>query len=278
MINTNNYSLTGIVIAKLEGVKNWNKWKADIKTIASVQQLSDMFLLKEVPNFTEEQAEKKKEYLEKNNKLWALIYLQVSNGIQEELIEENGGELDGLKAWIYLENTYGKLNVIDVMTVKNKLEKLTLQEGGDMDEYIKQVRALLTQLKDGEQKLSDKEIIVTILRGLPDSYKSFVMAKATTTQSANQFMKELSELARANLLITRSKEPQAKDEAYFTKKPQYRRPQSSGYYKQTSGMNSNPRYKDQKPMRENYQNKQVQCYNCKKFGHKQYECPYLQNN
>jgi transposase InsO family protein len=270
--------LSSVQIEKLAGVENWKQWTANIRTFGLANGLGAIMARQEVPQFAADQREQKEVFEKEDGALWILIFFNVSSEIQGELLRETKNQLQGLKAWLYLNRTYGQRNIIQVMAIREKLNKMKLEEDGDMKKYLNTIQSLVDQLSEGEAAMSDKEIIVQIMKGLPDSYKAWVLSKANTTQTAADFMKELKEIANANLLISGLKGETVKDEAFAAK--HYHKKSNFGQRQQNYHQNYRPqtprherdRDRDQgshqrSQQQSRYAQKERVCYNCQKPGH-----------
>ena len=88
---------------------------------------------------------------------------------------------NGFNAWKYLISTYERADILRSTNLRSKLMKMRYHEGEDINGYISTVKELVRQINamEGANAMSNDGVIATLLCGLPDSFKSYVIGKGS---------------------------------------------------------------------------------------------------
>lgn len=106
---------------------------------------------------------------ELKNKAFALITLSVKDTIIPHLMSFS----DPALVWTKLKNLYESTSSARRLMLKHKLYTLKFPENKSVEEYLKIIGTLVTQLGNLGTHLADEEIVDVVLTGLPSSWSIF---------------------------------------------------------------------------------------------------------
>ena len=192
-----------------------------------------------------ESRNKKQSEIEQDEKeARALAYLQsvIKDDILDLFNQDSANAL-----WKALEDRYQAQDVVNKTLLQNKLRTLSLQEGGNLEEYIKSLKSIFTELSGAGKVYSELEQGQQFLTGLPDSYFPFIMSLSSLPAEKLTF-----EWIERSLLSIQT----------FRAENSNKQMEQSRILMSKGGQNVNQR-RDKKPGR---------CHNCGKRGHWAREC------
>jgi hypothetical protein len=158
-----------------------------------------------------------------------------------------------------LTNLFSVRNIRQVMSMKNKLRDMKMNVDEIITSYFVRISQLIDQLQAIEEIISEKELVNIVLNGLPKTWDAF--ATSMNTRKEYPTFEELWTCrAQEESRISAKDKPQNKyDDQAFT----------------TIFKNSrNKRKFGKKPNLEKDMS-EIQCFNCRKYGHYKNHCPKL---
>ena len=198
IINSNLLNALPKFTGKHEDYPAWDK-----KFRSTVLLACDFTKLLKIKNADEVDTEDKQraidlQYQEKNEKLYAVLNLTMTDSLNMDIEVHCQGETDGVKAWIFIQNKYSKTTLLQLLTWKKQLSNIRLAEDGDLNAYIKEIRTLMYQITRATKKdLDMDELVTTILVGLPKKYEPWIMMNIEKKDA----VKLLKELEKTNNFI-----------------------------------------------------------------------------
>jgi putative lipoic acid-binding regulatory protein len=152
-----------------------------------------------------------------------------------------------------LTNLFSVINIGQVMSLKNELRDMKMNDDESITSYFVRVSQLRDQLQAIEEIISEKELVNIVLNGLPKTWDAF--AASMNTRKEYPTVEELwTCCAQEESRINAKDKSQKKydDQAFTTKFKNFRNKKKFGSRK--------------KPNQENDMSK-IQCFNCRKYGY-----------
>ena len=115
-----------------------------------------------------------------------LILLSVSDDLIDLIAEHS----DPAVAWKTLKDQFNSGDQSQILTLMGQLQLLKLNEGGNIEDYIRKARKLKNQLSSMGERLSDRNVNQIVLNELPRSYESTI--QTLTHLDANMSFEKLS--------------------------------------------------------------------------------------
>jgi hypothetical protein len=157
------------------------------------------------------------------------------------------------KMYDALTNLLSVRNTGQVMSLKNELRDMKMNDDDSITSYFVRVSQLRDQLQAIEEIISEKELVNIVLNGLPKTWDAFAANMNTRTEYPT--FEELWTSCAQEESRTSAKEKSQKkddDQAYTTKFKKFRNKKKFDSRK--------------KPNQEKDMSK-IQCFNCRKYGH-----------
>jgi hypothetical protein len=249
---------------KLEWASKFIAWKTRIDLILAKNKVLDIMKGKIVEPQFEEGKEKEPQNAAvmekfKNNDINAMSI--IVDSIKDHLIPYIS-HLDSYKK-IYdaLNNLFLVKNIGQVMSLKNELCDMKINDDDNIISYFVRISQLRDQIQAIEEIISEKELVNIVLNGLPKTWDAFV-ASINTRKDYPTFEELWNFCAQEESRISAKEKFQRKDDdqAYTTKFKKFRNKKKFDSRK--------------KPNQEKYMSK-IQCFNCRKYGHFKNHCPEL---
>jgi hypothetical protein len=164
------------------------------------------------------------------------------------------------KMYDALTNLFLAKNIGQVMSMKNELHDIKMNDDESITSYFVRISQLRDQLQSIEEIISEKELNI-VLNGLPKTWDAFV-ASMNTRKEYPTFEELWTCCAQEESRINAKEKFQRKDDdqAYRTKFKKFR--------------NKRKFDSSKKPNQEKDMSK-IQCFNCRKYGHYKNHCPEL---
>jgi hypothetical protein len=237
---------------KLEGASNFRAWKTRIDLILAKNKVLDIVKGKIVEPQFEEGKEKEPQnivVMEKLNENDINSMIIIVESIKHHLIPYIS-HLDSFKKmYNALTNLFSVRNIGQVMSMKNELRDMKMNDDDNITSYLVRISQLIDQLQSIEEIISEKELVKIVLKGLPKTWDAF-----STSMNTRKLYPTFEELwtccAQEESRINAKEEPQKKynDQAFTTRFNNFRNKKKFGSRK--------------KPNQEKDMSK-IQCFNCR---------------
>jgi hypothetical protein len=252
---------------KLEGASNFRAWKTRIYLILAKNKVLDIVKGKIVEPQFEEGKEKEPQnvaLMEKFNDRDINSMSIIVDSIKDHLIGYISHLDSSKKMYDALTNLFSIKNIGQVMSLKNELRDMKMNDDDGLTSYFVRISQLRDQLQAIEEIISEKELLNIVLNGLPKAWDAFV-ASMNTRKEYPTFEELWSCCAQEESRISAKEKFQRKydDQAYTTKFKKF--------------INKKKFDSRKKPNQEKDVSK-TQCFNCRKYGHYKNHCPELKKN
>jgi hypothetical protein len=231
---------------KLDGASNFRAWKTRIDLILAKNKVLDIIK----PEF-EEGKEKEPHNVAAMEKFKDGDINSMSiivDSIKDHLISYISHLDSSKKMYDALTNLFSVRNIGQVMSLKNELRDMKMNDDDNITSYFVRISQLRDQLQAIEEIISEKELVNIILNGLPKTWDVFA-ASMNTRKEYPTFAELWTCCAQEESRISAKEKPQKKydDQAFTTRFKNFRD-------KRKFGSRRKPNQK--KDISE------VQCFNC----------------
>ncbi|GAQ92754.1 hypothetical protein KFL_011220030 [Klebsormidium nitens] len=183
-----------IVIPQLGG-ENWSVWRAKFRALLEYKGL---YVVIEQPDPVEGR--------KASGQAKALMNLHTQDAYVKLFI----GESTAAKAWKKLEENFEKTSNARVVQLRKKLTSLTLTREKSIAEYVGEFREIQVDLETAGQTVSEVELAIHALNGLPKEYATLVevleLSEEELTLDTIQLMQKEQKLKLEEKLGTPEKE------------------------------------------------------------------------
>jgi hypothetical protein len=160
---------------KLEGDSNFRAWKTRIDLILAKNKVLDIMKGKIVEPEFEEGKEKELQNVAvmekfKDNDINAMSI--IVDSIKPHLIPYIS-HLDSSKMYDALTNLFSIKNIGQVMSLKNELRNMKMNDDDSITSYFVRISQLRDQLQAIEEIILEKELVNIVLNGLPKTWDAF---------------------------------------------------------------------------------------------------------
>jgi hypothetical protein len=162
------------------------------------------------------------------------------------------------KMYDALTNLFSVRNIGQVMSLKNELRDMKMNDDDNITSYFVKISQLRDQLQAIEEIILEKELVNIVLNGLPKTWDAF--ATSMNTRKEYPTLEELwtcCSQEESRISVKKKFQRKDDDQAYTTKFKNFRNKKKFGSRK--------------KPNQENDMSK-IQCSNCRKYGHYMNHC------
>jgi hypothetical protein len=249
---------------KLDGASNFRAWKTRIDLILAKNKVLDIVKGKIMEPKFEEGKEKEPQNVAvmekfKDGDINAMSIIVES--IKDHLIPYIS-HLDSLKKmYDALTNLFSIRNIGQVMSLKNELCDMKMNDEDSITSYFVRISQLRDQLQAIEEIISEKELVNIVLNGLPKTWDAFA-ASMNIRKEYPTFEELWTCCAQEESRISAKEKLQKKydDQAFTARFKNFRNKRKFG---------SRRKPNQEKDISE------VQCFNCRKYGHYKNHCPEL---
>jgi hypothetical protein len=238
---------------KLDGASNFRAWKTRIDLILAKNKVLDIVKRKIVKPEFEEGKEKEPQNvaaMEKFKDSDSNAMSIIVDSIKDHLISYISHLDSSKKMYDALTNLFSVKNIGQVMSLKNELRDMKINDDDSITSYFVRISQLRDQLQAIEEIISEKELVNIVFNGLPKTWDAFSASMNTrkeylTTQEESR--------------ISAKEKPQKKrdGQAFTTRFKNFRNKRKFGSRR--------------KPNQEKDISK-VQCFDCRKYGHYKNHC------
>lgn len=165
---------------KLEGTKNWNVWKFQVKVTLKGLGLYDVIDGSEVK--PEEAGEEYGKWLKRDSKAQSIIVSRLSENVMIHILACDTAE----QMWKKLLSVFEQKSTLSIHLIQERFFSLKY-EGEGIAVHIAKVQELDNQLKQLGQELNSQMLITKVLTSLPEEYKHFVSAWESVPEDKQTF-------------------------------------------------------------------------------------------
>jgi hypothetical protein len=246
---------------KLDGASNFRAWKTRIDLILSKNKVLDIVKGKIVkPEFKEGEEKEPQNVaaIEKFKDVDINAMSIIVDSIKYHLIPYIS-HLDSLKKmYDALTNLFSVRNIGQVMSLKNELHDMKMNDDDNITSYFVRISHLRDQLQAIEEITLEKELVNIVLNRLPKTWDAFA-ASMNTRKEYPTFEELWTCCAQEESRINAKERPRKKyDDQAFTARFKNFRDKRKFYSKR-------------KPKQRKDISK-IQCFNCQKYGHYRNQC------
>jgi hypothetical protein len=241
----------------LEGASNFRALKTRIDLILAKNKVLDIMKGKIMEPQFEEGKEKEPRNVAvmekfKYNDMNAMSI--ILDSIKYHLIPYISHLDSSKKMYDALTNLFSVRNIGQVMSLKNELCDMKMNDDDNITSYLVRISQLRDQLQDIEEIISEKELVNIVLNGLPKTWDAFV-ASMNTRKDYPTLEEIWTCCAQEESRINAKEKPQKKyDDQDFTAKLK------NFINMKKFGSRKKPNLS------------KMQCFNCRKYGHYRNNC------
>jgi hypothetical protein len=241
---------------KLEGASNFRAWKTRIDLILAKNKVLDIVKGKIVkPEFTEGEEKEPQNVaaMEKFKDVDINAMCIIVDSIKDHLIPYISHLDSSKKMYDALTNLFSIRNIGQVMSLKNELRDMKMNDDDSITSYFVRISQLRDQLQAIEEITSEKELVNIVLNGLPKTWDAFA-ASMNTRKEYPTFEELWTCCAQEESRINAKEKPQKKydDQAFTARFKNFKNKRKFG---------SRRKPNQEKDISE------IQCFNCQKYGH-----------
>jgi hypothetical protein len=166
---------------KLDGASNFRAWKTRIDLILAKNKVLDIVKGKIVKEF-EEGKEKEPQNVAAMEKFKDVDINAMSiivDSIKDHLIPYISHLDSSKKMYDALTNLFSVRNIGQVMSLKNELRDMKMNDDDNITSYFVRISQLRDQLQAIEEITSEKELVNIVLNGLPKTWDAFAASMNT---------------------------------------------------------------------------------------------------
>jgi hypothetical protein len=204
---------------KLDGASNFRAWKTRIDLILAKNKVLDIVKGKIVKPEFEEGKEKEpqnvaamEKFKDSDINAMSIIVESIKDHLIPYILH-----LDSSKnMYDALTNLFSVRNIGQVMSLKNELRDMNMNDEDNITSYFVRISQLRDQLQDIEEIISEKELVNIVLNGLPKTWDAF-SASMNTRKEYPTFEELWTCCAKEESRISAKEKPQKKyDDQAFT--------------------------------------------------------------
>jgi hypothetical protein len=249
---------------KLDGASNFRAQKTSIGLILAKNKVLDIVKGKIVKPEFEEGEEKEPQNLAAIQKFKDVDINAMSiivDSIKDHLIPYISHLDSSRKMYDALTNLFSVRNIGQVMSLKNELRDMKMNDDDSITSYFVRISQLRDQLQAIEEITLEKELVNIVLNGIPKTWDAFA-ASMNTRKEYPTFEELWTCCAQEESRINAKEKPQKKydDQAFTARFNNFRNKRKFG---------SRRKPNQEKDISE------IHCFNCQKYGHYRNQCPEL---
>jgi hypothetical protein len=164
-------------IQHLSGEENYQTWSVKVTDILTDLGLID-YPMGRIPKPSAPDTDATVvEWYKKDRQALSAIRLRVADGPLIYITTSPTSK----DAWDILARTYQPKGAIAIVLLRRKLMRALCQEGGEIEEHIRNLTFIRQRLASLGSPLTEPEFCITLLTSLPDSWNSFIQGVDTTS-------------------------------------------------------------------------------------------------
>lgn len=223
--------------------------------------------------------------LRENRKKDAKALFFIQSALDDSIFPRISAAATSKQAWeILKQEFFGDKKVITVklQTLRSQFENLAMKDKESVQRFLSRVSEIVSQMKIYGDNITSETIVGKVLRSLHYDYRHIVTAilesKDLSTYTFDELMSSLiAHEERLSMSIVNAEEKafQVKGELVNKDKQDFHgsKGQNRGGFRGRGRGKGRGQFVGQRQFKSN-----IQCYYCKKFGHKESECWGKQNN
>jgi hypothetical protein len=249
---------------KIYGASNFRAWKTRIDLILAKNKVLDIVKGNIMKLEFEEGEEKEPQNVAAMEKFKDVDINAMSiivDSIKYHLIPYISHLDSSKKMYDALTNLFSVRNIGQVMSLKNELRDMKMNDDDNITSYFVRISQLRDQLQAIEEITSKKELVSIVLNGLPKTWDAFSTSMNTRKEYLT-FEELWTCCAQEESRINAKEKPQKKyDDQAFTK--------IFKNFRNKRKFGSRRKPNQEKDISE------IQCFNCQKYSHYRNQCPKL---
>lgn len=173
-------SMKELSFSRLRGRENYDTWKVAAKSYLIIKGLWSCTQIEPLADKTDQ--------VDKDLKAWAEINLLLDESIYAYVI----GTSTAKSAWESLEKAFEDSGLCRKVELLKQLVKLSLVDCGSVEDYISRMSTMAVKVVKVGLKIDDEILASLMLAGLPDEFRSLVMAvENSSTKLTSEAVKTL---------------------------------------------------------------------------------------
>jgi hypothetical protein len=249
---------------KLDGASNFRAWKTRIDLILAKNKVLDIVKGKIVKPEFKEGEEKEPQNVVAMEKFKDVDINSMSiivDSIKYHLIPYISHLDSSKKMYDALTNLFSVRNIRQVMSLKNELRDMEMNDDDNITSYFVRISQLRDQLQAIEEITSEKELVNTVLNGLLKTWDAF-FASMNTRKSTRHLKNFGLVVLKKNQgsMQKRNLKKKYDDQAFTTRFKNFKNKRKFG---------SRRKPNQEKDISE------IQCFNCQKYSHYRNQCPEI---
>jgi len=164
-------------IQHLSGEENYQTWSVKVTDILTDLGLIDYPMGRIPKPSAPDNDSTVVEWYRKDRQALSAIRLRVADGPLIYITTSPTSK----DAWDILARTYQPKGAIAIVLLRRKLMRALCQEGGEIEEHIRNLTNIRQRLASLGSPLTEPEFCITLLTSLPDSWNSFIQGVDTTS-------------------------------------------------------------------------------------------------
>jgi len=199
---------------KLDGASKFRAWKTRIELILAKNKVLDIVKGKIMEPEFEEGKEKELQnaaVMEKFKDGDIDSMSIIVDSIKDHLIPYISHLDSSNKMYDSLTNLFSVRNIRQVMSLKNELHDMKMNDDDNITSYFVKISQLRDQLQSIEEIISEKELVNIVLNGLPKTWDAFA-ASMNTRKEYPTFEELWTCCAQEESRISAKEKPQKKDD------------------------------------------------------------------
>lgn len=150
---------------------NYHFWKIRVQHVLTLKDLEN-FLEEDPPHENESRPEELYQWKKHDKKAQAIIGLTLSDDLLENVREvETTKEM-----WLAIKNVFERHTLLNKLSARKKFYTATMLKNESVLQFSNRIRQLAATLKSMNVSISESEMAMALLNGLPEEYNALISA------------------------------------------------------------------------------------------------------